>query len=436
MTNILILYYDLPYPIRVTIRDHLYSFRRYSSHKCFYLNVAVHGIPWYVKKIHWDLIIIHTIFLSSRWTRKLFVKNTEKVRFLKYSNAIKVALPQDEFLNMDLICDFINQCGISHVFSVAPESQWPVIYRTVDFQKVKFHKVLTGYIDDSLIKKVDRLVRHMPVERPIDIGYRSQRGRFWLGRHGTLKWLIADVFKEKAPQRGLVVDVSTRHEDTIIGDDWYRFLLRCKYQLGVEGGASILDWDGTYRKKTEEYLAQHPQATFEEAEKACFSGVDGSLRLFALSPRHFECCVTRTCQVLVEGDYDEVLAPGKHYIELKQDFSNLEEVLEIIAKDKLREEITARAWQDIVESKKFTYRGFVDYVINSSIADVASQSKPPRLAIWCLIVYWWMMLEDKLSWVAVALGWAVWNKVRTVLPASITARLRKLVTGEEEERHR
>jgi hypothetical protein len=398
MANILILYDYRQYPVRATVRDHLYSFKKYSSHRCFYLNVGMCEIPWYVKKISWDLIIFHTIFLSSRWTRELFVRNTEKVRFLKYSNAIKVALPQDEFLNTDLVCDFINEFGIDHVFSVASEAEWPVIYRTVDSQKVKFHKVLTGYMDDSLINKVSRIAKSMPVERPIDIGYRAYRAAFWLGQHGALKWLVADVFKEKAPQRGLVVDISTRDEDVIPGDNWYRFLLRCKYQLGVEGGASILDWDGTYRKKTEEYLAQHPQATFEEVEKACFPGAEGSLRLHAISPRHFECCLTKTCQVLVEGDYDGVLAPGKHYIELKRDFSNLDEVLDIIARDELRGEITARAWQDIVESRNYTYRGFVDYVIKESLGRVALRSRSPILAIWNFIVYYWALLEDEGTW--------------------------------------
>jgi hypothetical protein len=429
MTNMLILYYYPQYPVRATIRDHLYSFRRHSSHRCFYLDVAVRGIPWYVKKIRWDLIIFHTTFLSARWNRTHFVRNVEKMGFLRSSDAIKVALPQDEFINMDLVCDFINQFGISHVFSVAPESEWSVIYRTVDFQKVKFHKVLTGYIDDSLINKVSRIAKSMPAERTIDIGYRAHRALLWLGRHGALKWLITDVFKEKAPQRGLVVDVSTRAEDTILGDDWYRFLLRCKYQLGVEGGASILDWDGTYRKKTEEYLAQHPQATFEEVEKACFPGAEGSLRLHAISPRHFECCLTKTCQVLVEGDYDGVLAPGKHYIELKRDFSNVDEVLDVIARDELREGITTRAWQDIVESGKYTYKSFANYVIDNSLANSAPRAQSSWSAIWQSVIYYWMLLADKLSWLTVALGFALWKQLRPVIPISLQRRLRRLIVG-------
>ena len=427
MANILILYYYRQYPVRATHLDHLYSFKKYSSHRCFYLNIGTRGIPKYVKRLDWDLIIIHTFLLSTRWTRELFMKNTQQLGFLKSSTAVKVVLPQDEFLNMDLICDFIKEFGISHVFSVAPKSEWPIIYRTVDLKTVKFHKVLTGYIDDSLINKVKKIARSMPRERSIDIGYRTHRIPFWLGRHGNLKWLIADVFQDKARQRGLIVDISTRSEDTIQGDDWYRFLLRCKYQIGVEGGASILDWDGTYRKSTGEYLRQQPQATFEEVEQACFPGADGSLRLFAISPRHLECCATRTCQVLVEGDYDGVLVPGKHYIELKRDFSNIDEVLDIISKDELREEITGRAWEDIVESGRFTYRVFVDYVTVSSLANATPFSKSLRSSIWHFIVYHWMLLGDKLSWFYITFGFTIRNRLLSVMPLFLLARLKRLI---------
>jgi hypothetical protein len=427
MTNILIIYHYLQHPARATHLDILYCFKKYASHRCFYLNVAMSSIPWYVKRIRWDLIIFHTLFLSTRFSRELFIKNMEKIDCLRNSDAVKVALPQDEFINMDLVCDFINQFGISHVFSVAPESEWPIIYRTVDFQKVKLHKVLTGYIDDSLIKKVGRLARHMPGQRPIDIGYRAYRAAFWFGCHGTLKWKIADVFNEKAPQRGLVVDISTRDEDVIRGDDWYIFLLRCKYQLGVEGGASIFDWAGTYRKKTQEYIAQHPNATFEETQKACFPDADDTLKYFAISPRHFECCVTKTCQVLVEGNYDGVLTPGKHYLELKRDFSNLDEVLDVIARDELRGEITARVWQDIIESGKYTYKGFVNYVTDKSLGNLKPQAQSPWSTIWQSAIYYWMLFRDRLSRLTVALGLTLWKQLRPVIPISLQGRLQRLV---------
>lgn len=416
MSNILILYNYNKYPVRATHYEHLYSFRKYSSHRCFYINLLVRKIPWYIKSLHWDLIIVHTFFLASKWSREYFIRNTKKIQFLKDNDAVKVALPQDEFLSMDLVCDFINEFCIDHVFSVAPESEWHLIYRTADLRKVKLHKVLTGYIDDAVINKVNKISKGMPEQRPIDIGYRAKRGSFWLGRQGILKWKIADICKERAIQKGLVVDISTRTEDTLLGDDWYRFLLRCKYQIGVEGGASILDWDGTYSKNTEEYLINIPDASFDEVERACFPGVDGSLRLYALAPRHLDACVTKTCQVLIEGDYDGVLIAGKHFIEVKRDLSNLDEVLDIIAEDESREEITSRAWQDIVQSGKYSYRQFVEYVLQTTLGEQEWKQKTLSQIIYEAALWRLEQLFDRMSWFVVAILSHVSRIMKRVLP--------------------
>lgn len=423
MANILILYNHYTSPVRATHYEHLYSFKKYSSHRYFYINIYIRKIPWYLKKLHWDLIIFHTSFLSSRWFRNNFIKNTEKIRFLKDNDAIKVALPQDEFINMDLVCDFINKFRINHVFSVAPESEWPLIYRTVDLQKVKLHKVLTGYIDDAVINKINKVLKRMPAKRPIDVGYRAKRAAFCLGRHGALKWRVADIIKEKAIQRGLLVDISTRVEDTISGDAWYRFLLRCKYQIGVEGGASILDWDGTYKNNTEEYLTNFPDASFYEVERACFPGADGSLRLYALAPRHLDACITKTCQVLVEGDYDGVLIAGKHFVEVKRDLSNLDEVLDIIAEDELREDITVRAWQDIVESGKYSYRQFVEYIMQITLGEHDLRQKTLSQIIYEVALWRLEQLFDRISRFIVAILSYTRRAIKRVLPDKIYSSL-------------
>ena len=68
-------------------------------------------------------------------------------------------------------------------------------------------------------------------ERTIDIGYRARNLPPWLGRHGYMKTEIAEVFTARNEGFDLKLDVSTRAEDTFFGDDWYRFLLRCKSLL-------------------------------------------------------------------------------------------------------------------------------------------------------------------------------------------------------------
>lgn len=423
MLNILVVYhYKHEYPARVATADHLYSFRRYARHNCFYWNVAFGRVPRYVSTVRFDLIIFHTLFLSERWDRAAFGRLAEKVAALRHSEAVKVALPQDEFLNTDILSDFIRDFRISHVFSVAPESEWEKIYATVDRREVEFTNVLTGYLDDLTLKKIRDLAT--PGERrPIDVGYRAWRAAAWLGQHGRLKVEIADLFNERAPRKGLVTDISTRAGDTFLGDTWYEFLLRCKYMIGVEGGASVLDRDGTIREKTEAYVAAHPGASFEEIEASCFPGRDGELSLFAISPRHLEACATRTCQVLVEGWYNGVLEPGRHYIELKRDFGNIDEVLEAISRDILREEIRERAYRDVVESGRYTYRSFVETVIGESLPAAPPAHATPRPARG--VAFWRARAADKLSWAAVMLHWRAVLPVREKLIGPAKRRLRE-----------
>jgi hypothetical protein len=345
------------------------------------------------------------MFLSWRWKgRANFEKLARKAHWLKQVDAVKIALPQDEFTQTDVLGDFINEFGIDYVFSVAPESEWSKIYPTVDFEKVTFFNVLTGYLDEDTISRISLLAKTVQI-RPIDIGYRAWRAEPWLGRHGFLKTEIAELFSEEAPKKGLVIDISTRAEDTFLGDDWYRFLLQCKYTIGVEGGATILDRDGMILQRTREYVVLHPPASFQEIEAACFPNQDGYLQLFAISPRHLEACVTRTCQVLIEGPYNGILVAGKHYIELKQDFSNINHVLNLIKQDNLREEIAERAYHEVVESGRYTYRGFVEFILEKSLEYSEPRHSSATHSLRYQLFYHWNKLIDLLSWIQVALHW-------------------------------
>jgi hypothetical protein len=381
------------YTTRATLQDGLYAFRRYSDARVFYLNLRVRQVPRSLLSIDFDLVIFHTLFFAGRYEAS-FIRNTfARARPLRALRAYKVALPQDEYINSDVVNDFINEFGIDAVFSVQPPHEWRTIYNTVDQDRVKFYPVLTGYLDDRRIRRLRSAWRDL-VDRPIDIGYRTTgRAHAWFGRHGFLKERIAEVFLDRAPARGLRLDISTSERDTLLGNQWYDFLGRCKYVLGVEGGTSILDRDGTIRQRTEGFRVRHPHASFEEIEQACFPGLDGTFSGFALSPRHLEACATGTCQILTEGRYNDVLQPGVHYVPLKRDFSNIEEVLDLVARDERRRSMVERAYHDVVASGRYSQRAFVAYVFERRGEGAAAASARRRpLVEYC--VYRWMWLLD------------------------------------------
>jgi len=180
---------------------------------------------------------------------------------------------------------------------------------------------------------------------------------------------VADIVKKEAQGLGYHTDISLKASDVLAGDKWFEFLLRCKTTIGVEGGASIIDKDGKIRERVNMYLSQHPYATFHGVKRECFPYEDNKLGLACISPRHLEACATETCQLLIEGKYNDILIPWKHYIPIKKDYSNIDGVLELIRDQNKCRTIAKEAYKDIVESKKWTYPAFIRH-IEASLIDI------------------------------------------------------------------
>ncbi|EFB41974.1 MULTISPECIES: hypothetical protein [Parachlamydia] len=419
--NILVIYdYYAPQELRQTFSDFLHCFGKYSSHQVYYCNYA-YGVPSYYSHVEFDLIIfLHFFSIHFRMNGLSYEDYVSRLGPIKESKAIKVLFSQDEFFAMDRINRFIHDFNIEGVFSVAEESEWSTIYYDVDQTKVHFHKNLTGYLDDDICHVMCDLKKEIP-NRDIDIGYRATRVPAWLGRQGKLKVDIAPVVKEAALAKGMHVDIATvtKAEDFFLGYDWYKFMLRCKAFIGVEGGSSIFDRDGSLRHKVNQYVQQNPDQSFEEIEAACFPGMDGNLALAALSPRHLEACVAKCCQILVEGSYGGILKPGIHYLELKKDFSNLNEVLELVQREDVREELADRAFHDVVESGLYTYKSFVEGAIQDclSIRPSSVSKKSP-------IFYRMNQFRDWLTWKSMPWEFYLFKRIKKCLPQNIITTLK------------
>ena len=111
---------------------------------------------------------------------------------------------------------------------------------------------------------------------------------FWLGRLGHEKWFIAEEFKRHASSINLNLDLSTREGERLYGDAWTNFVASCRAMIGVESGASIIDFDGKLESQVDDYVAANPRATFEEVSEKILSPYEGSLKLHQISPRCFE----------------------------------------------------------------------------------------------------------------------------------------------------
>ena len=362
--KILVIYDWVFKSARSTIGEYLWSFKRYSEEECYYLNVA-YGIPGYISRIKFDLIIYHYTFFDPniRFNESGRLKILQKYRLLKELKGYKVAVPQDDYRCSDQMNEFFLDFDVKAIFTPVPESEWQKVYPHERSGLEYYFTVFAGYIDKFTSEKLARLNRAHK-SRPIDVGYRGSSPPYWLGRAGLMKWQLTERFLNAPVKHNLKLDLSNDARDVFYGDGWYRFLSNCRVVLGCEGGATLHDPDGSIRKKVDKYVNQHTGTTFEEVEQACFPGLDGNIKYLVLSPRHFEACMTRTCQALVEGEYGGIFKPGVHYIEIKKDWSNIADAIRQIEDVELCERIADNAYRDIVESGLYTYRNFVQLILN------------------------------------------------------------------------
>jgi hypothetical protein len=133
--------------------------------------------------------------------------------------------------------------------------------------------------------------------------------------------------------------------------------------------------------------------------------------------------------VLVEGDYNGVLEPNTHYIPLRADLSNLDEVLDLVESDAQRRRIVASAYHDVVASGAYTYERLVREVEaiafseSPDVADSAVLRLTHRLS----------RAAERASWAKVAIYVAVARRLRAlalrILPKPVLARIRRRVAG-------
>ena len=86
-----------------------------------------------------------------------------------------------------------------------------------------------------------------------------------------------------------------------------------------------------------------PKISFRYIFNNVLKKSNSHIQATCISSRHFDSIVTGTCNVLVEGNYSNLLEPDVHYINLKSDLSNYDEVVEKIMDHKFTEDIAKKA---------------------------------------------------------------------------------------------
>ncbi|MCR4442596.1 MAG: hypothetical protein NUV48_10640 [Peptococcaceae bacterium] len=349
--SILLIYNNRVYNLAPTLIEYVREFVNNSIYKIWPVNTE-YGFPKGLNKIHFPVLILH----YSLFAHRFYTLNTQFLNYIKRLNSYNIAIFQDEHCFCKQRFDFIKKYNINCIYTLLEPHYANLVYSNIGNIDIK--TILPGYVSENLVLLANKYSKP-DNQRTIDIGYRGRELPFYWGKGGQEKSQIAVKFLERTKELGLIFDIETREDKRIYGLDWYKFLGNCKGCLGVEAGVSIFDLDDTVFRESEVYLAKNPMATFDDIYKDLLYKWEDNIYYRTISPRHFEAAAFRVCQILYEGKYSGIMKPMVHYIPLKKDFSNLNEVIALFKNENVRKDLTENAYRDLIASGRYSYKAFV-----------------------------------------------------------------------------
>jgi hypothetical protein len=353
--NILMLYDDHS-TFTSTVREHLESFAAYSRHSFHYMPATSTPIPssesFDIDLSIFDAIIVH---YSVRLSLPDFLQARIAAKIERF-HGLKFLFIQDEYETTETARSWMERLGFDIVYTCVPPAGREYVYPAHRLPRIEFRSTLTGYV--PLDSAIDNYA--LPIEaRSVRIAY---RGRMLPYRYGTLGWekyrIGVDV-KRMAEERGISVDIEVDDCKRIYGSDWYRFLGSARATLGTESGSNVFDFDGSVASRINEMLAADPETPFKKVFDEVLAPLEPRIRMNQISPKIFEAARLRTALILFEGEYSGIIKPYEHYLPLRSDYSNIDEVLAALEDIPRLQAMTDRVYRDLITSGKYSYQAFV-----------------------------------------------------------------------------
>jgi hypothetical protein len=169
----------------------------------------------------------------------------------------------------------------------------------------------------------------------------------WFERHGKALGLRCDIRRERLPRA-----------------EWHRFLNGCNALIGAESGTYYLNGRGQLLDCARNYnLFEDRAASFDEIFDRFFRDRTPEVSGKCISSRHFEPIGTKTCQILLEGQYNGILDADRHYISIKKDFSNIDDVIARYRDAAYRSRMVAETYDYVLS--QHTYRHRVEHLLRT-----------------------------------------------------------------------
>jgi len=335
-----------------TIDEHIAAFARHSRFTVHLCNTEL-GHPSGLDRSRFDAVVLHYSLFGGGADGYPFSPRFERALD---ESTYKVAFFHDEHTHCGQRFEFLNAHRIDCVFTCLEEPEFGAVYGAYTEVPVLVSH-LPGYVSESM----ERMPPAPPeAERPLDVGFRARPLAPYMGPDDKAE--MGRGFAERAAGTGLATDIEVSDQSLLPGESWFEFMGSARAMLGVESGTRTFDLEDEMLRDFERAAAERGgpgNVSLDDLDPAALARWTDKVRYRTIGPRHFEAAAMRVCQVLFEGEYSGLMEPMRHYIPLKRDFSNFDEVVERIRDEGLRRELAENAHRDLVASGRHTYASLI-----------------------------------------------------------------------------
>jgi hypothetical protein len=335
------------WPMRRWERQRIFAWKAGFPGRAVFFNIGFPFDPAWIRALDPEVVVIDATALATRHAPKGWGA-LERAMAAVPPRARRIAAPLDEFLSLDRLRDWLVDARIDLLLTALEPALWDSFY-PASARPYAIRRILTAYIDEPLVRTARRVSPDL-ARRSIAVSYRAWQAPAWLGEMGVLKREVGLRAAAWALERGHRADVAVDGERRMVGEAWIRLLGASRAVVGVEGGSSLVDPAGD--------VALNETTPLEAGWTPPSSAIvlNGAAQVRALSPRHLEAAVTRTFQVLVEGDYSGVLEAGAHYQPVRRDLSDIDAALDRSRDLDHAQAMVDRAYEQIVASGRYSWR--------------------------------------------------------------------------------
>ncbi len=362
-----------------TIFHYLDAFRRYSGHQVEFFNIdQKYDEP--LDFSEYDALFVNFCVVS-------VARVDPPAFFLKLLPAIanfrgtKIVAIQDEYDFTNAIKRFVRLARFDVVLTCIPEAAVRSVYFEPQFAETRFETVLTAYVAEELAEASDDI---LPLaDRQIPLGYRGRELPYRLGDLGWHKAEIGHRFNRACADRGVRCNIAVDEDSRFQGDNWIRFVRRCRVMLGTPSGANVFDFDGSLHESMKlRYQRNNALKYADVRDQIAKHTVDFDMG--QISARVFEAAASRTALAMLRGSYSGVLDPVEHYVPIETDYSNIDQVIDRIQDLPAMQAMADRTYDHVIGNPANHYAGFIariDRLVDEMARPREQSFRPSQLRV-------------------------------------------------------